>query len=88
MTRVRRGPLAVLDFFLAGGPTLVPQSPAALRRARELIERYADTPMDYADATLVALAEETGVADVFTLDRRGFRIYRWGGKRAFRLHPA
>jgi len=34
--------------------------------------RYDDTPMDFADATLVALAEEFGGGHVLTLDRRGF----------------
>lgn len=43
--------------------------------------------MDYADATLVALAEEFRTEHVFTLDRRGFLAYRWGGRRAFRLYP-
>jgi predicted nucleic acid-binding protein len=44
--------------------------------------------MDYADASLVALAEELGAPDVFTLDRKGFCAYRWRRRRAFRIHPA
>lgn len=40
------------------------------------MEKYADLPMDYADATLVLLAERLGVFDVLTLDRRGFTVYR------------
>jgi predicted nucleic acid-binding protein len=51
------------------------------------MRKYRDTPTDYVDATLVALAEELGVADVFTLDRRGFSAYRWKGRRSFRIHP-
>jgi len=31
--------------------------------------------MDFADATLVLLAEELGVMDILTLDRRGFSTY-------------
>ena len=87
LERVPRGPSAVLDFFLKGGAALVPQSRQSLERARELIEKYADVPMDFADATLVVLAEELGTGDIFTLDRRGFRTYRWGRNRAFRLYP-
>src|SRR5205085_5407874 len=34
---------------------------AAVERARSLMEKYRDTPMDLADATLVALAEARGI---------------------------
>lgn len=47
-----------------------------LREAAALMQRFADTPMDFADATLVLLAEALGVYDVLTLDRRGFSVYR------------
>jgi hypothetical protein len=40
------------------------------------MEEYADTPMDFADATLVLLAEALGIEDILTLDRRGFATYR------------
>jgi predicted nucleic acid-binding protein len=76
-----------LEFFLAGGATLVPSSLATLRRCRELLEKYADLPMDYADATLVMLAEELGTDLVFTTDRRDFEFYRFGRDRPFRLFP-
>lgn len=56
-------------------------------RAVELIERYANVPMDLVDATLVALAEETGVLDVLTLDHRGFEAYRGMAGKRFRLRP-
>jgi predicted nucleic acid-binding protein len=49
------------------------------------MEKFADTPMDFADATLVLLAEAIGVHDVFTLDRRGFSAYRTRKRRGFRL---
>ena len=57
----------------------------SLRAAAILMERYADTPMDFADATLVVLANELGTDQVLTLDERGFRTYRHGRTRAFRL---
>lgn len=59
--------------------------PPELRRAVELMERYADTPMDYADATLVLLAEALQVHDILTLDRRGFSSYRSPSRKPFRL---
>ena len=59
--------------------------PAALRRCAMLMEKYADTPMDYADATLVLLAEHVRCFDILTLDRRGFSTYRTSENRGFRL---
>jgi uncharacterized protein len=56
-------------------------------RAANLMERYADRPMDLADATLVALAEERGIDRVFTLDA-DFHIYRIKGRRSFDVVPA
>ena len=59
--------------------------PAHLRAAVALMTKYADTPMDFADATLVLIAEELAVIDILTLDRRGFSTYRTPGGKAFRL---
>jgi predicted nucleic acid-binding protein len=48
----------------------------ALLRAFELMERYADHPMDLADASLVVAAEEMRTRRIFTLDRDDFETYR------------
>ena len=53
--------------------------------AANLKATYADTPMDFADATLVQLADAVGVIDILTLDRRGFSTYRTAKGKAFRL---
>ncbi len=47
-----------------------------------LMHRYAAVPMDYADATLVALADRLRIRQVFTFDRRGFRQYQGATSRA------
>ena len=85
--RVRRGRQTCLDFVLSGGAVLVPTTLPALRRARELLDQYADLPMDYADATLVVLAEEIGTDLVSTTDQRDFRVYRIRGHKRFRSVP-
>lgn len=72
---VEHGPVQVFDFSQVGD----------LRRAVQRMKKYADTPMDFADATLVLLAEAVGSGDVLTLDRRGFSTYRWGRNRTFHL---
>jgi predicted nucleic acid-binding protein len=64
-----------------------PLSPEATARAARLMETYADRPMDLADATLVALAEERGLTRVFTLDA-DFEIYKLRGRRHFDVVPA
>jgi uncharacterized protein len=53
--------------------------------AVRLMERYADTPMDYADASLVHLSSLAGTRKVFTLDERGFRIFQPGSRIHFDL---
>lgn len=61
-------------------------SPESMERAARLMERYSGRPMDLADATLVALAEERGLTRIFTLDR-DFHIYRAAGRRGFEVVP-
>jgi len=56
-----------------------------LHDAADLMDRYGDTPMDFADATLVLLAELLEIPDVLTLDRRGFATYRTRSGKALRL---
>ena len=87
LSRAPRGIETCIEFFLRGGATLVPSSAAALARCRQLVRKYEDLPMDYADATLVTLAEELETDLVLTTDRTDFGIYRWSGRNAFRVVP-
>jgi hypothetical protein len=57
----------------------------ALTRAFELMERYADHPMDLADASLVVAAEALGTRKIFTIDRSDFATYRV--RRGHRHYP-
>jgi hypothetical protein len=87
LARVRGGPEACLDFVLSGGAILIPSSNESLRRTRALIAQYQDLPMDFADATLVALAEDVGTNLVFTTDHRDFSVYRISGRQEFEIVP-
>jgi uncharacterized protein len=51
------------------------------------MEKYKDIPMDFADATLVCLAEDTGISEIFTLDIRGFSAYCIREKKNFIIFP-
>ena len=42
--------------------------PEETARLSVLMEQYQDTPMDLADASLVAAAESLGLAEIFTFD--------------------
>ncbi|MGI9457542.1 MAG: type II toxin-antitoxin system VapC family toxin [Aeoliella sp.] len=55
-----------------------------VRNIRRLIKKYADTPMDFADACLVDLAGEVKSGRILTLDS-DFQVYRWGRNRPFDL---
>jgi predicted nucleic acid-binding protein len=48
-------------------------------RIIELTDKYADLPMDFADATLVISAEKTNIREIISLDK-DFDIYRLPGK--------
>jgi len=87
LLRTPRGAESCLEFFLHGGATLVPMSGASLERCLQLVARYTDLPMDYADATLVALAEDLETDLVLTTDRTDFEVYRWRDRRPFRVVP-
>lgn len=75
-----------LQFFVET-TRIYPLSPKNLSHCMTLMEKYQDIPMDFADATLVVIAEELACDEIFTLDRRGFQTYRWGRNRPFRIYP-
>ena len=54
-------------------------------RAFELMELYADHPMDLADASLVVAAEFLETRKIFTVDRKDFETYRV--RRGHRHYP-
>ena len=66
----------LIDFIRDGGAAVIPLERDDLRRCFDLMERYADIPMDFADASIVAAAEQVGTDRVFTLDHKHFGIYR------------
>jgi hypothetical protein len=80
-----RGPRLLADFVWTSGAGVFDLCrPPELDAAAALMEKYADTPMDFADATLVLLAEALGHAEILTLDRRGFSAFRTRRGRTFR----
>lgn len=76
-----------LDFLIAAAVPIVALEPNGHQYAARLMRKYQDTPMDYADATLVVVAEAMRLGRVFTLDRRGFRAYKRSDGVAFSIAP-
>jgi predicted nucleic acid-binding protein len=72
----------------SGALTLATLSDRDLPHIESLLRRYHDRPMDFADATLVHLAERESIATVFTIDFADFETYRIGGRKRFRILPA
>lgn len=54
-----------------------------LVRVHQLMNQYADLPMDLADGSLVLLAEALGHGRILSTDQRDFRTYRWKNHEPF-----
>ena len=61
-------------------------APAEVDRMAVLMEKYQDTPMDLADASIVVVAETRSLRRVFTIDT-AFRVYRLSDGSALEVIP-
>lgn len=68
--------LALMKFIDDGPLQVLFLDRPRLARAFEIMSQYADTPMDFADASLVCMAEQHAIRRIFTLDRNDFSTYR------------
>ncbi len=68
-----------------GGLEIMSLGKEELITAIDWINRYANRPMDLADASLVVAALKTGSTTIWTLDRNDFETYRLPGRKHFRL---
>jgi hypothetical protein len=90
LVAARGGPAAssALRADLVAGAYLLEWWPGAIHAAVQVAERYADTGLGLADASLVALAQRLQTIDLATFDERHFRAVRpLAGGDAFRLIP-
>jgi len=81
----RKGKVAFLTWIRRGGLAVQPVGVDDFDEIVTILARYGDHEMDFADATLVWLAELVNTLDVMTIDRRDFQIYRPRGGKAFNL---
>jgi len=74
---------ALLRDVAAGGITVWHWPLAQTDRLIELMQRYANLPMDLADGSLVLLAEHLGHGRILTTDERDFEAYRFKQRYPF-----
>lgn len=74
-------------FIRSGAVTVLTLSDRDQPDLERLMSKYHDRPMDYADATLVHLAQREALSTVFTIDHDDFETYRAGGRKRLRIVP-
>ena len=85
----RNGPRRLAELVQAADAQIFESTqPRQLFSAVALMSKYANVPMDFADATLVLLGDEIDTTDIVTLDRRGFSAYRTGRGKPFQITRA
>ena len=78
---------AAWKFVRSGALTIAPINDADLPTLDVLMNQYRDRPMDFADATLVHIAERESISLILTIDHDDFETYRIHGRRRFRIVP-
>lgn len=78
----------VWEFVREAGITIAPVTDTDMPALELLMHRYADRPMDFADATLVHVAEREVFRTILTIDHDDFETYRIGRNAKFRILPA
>lgn len=71
-----------LEWLYRGGVALYNLDRQDLSRVKELMLKYRDLPMDFADGSLVAACERLDSPVIATIDK-DFEIYRYCDKKVF-----
>ena len=69
----------LIDFMrsiIRGELPLVKTEIEDLERAAEILEKYADSCIDFVDCVIVAIAERLNIRRILTVDRRHFNLFR------------
>jgi predicted nucleic acid-binding protein len=76
---------ALLDWLAKDGPAVIEVPPEAYPALSKTMERYKERDVDFADAALLWLAEQTGNRAILTVDETDFRRFRLKGRVRFEL---
>lgn len=85
--RSRKSKETAWKFLRSGAIVLGPIEDTELSQLKRLMEQYWDQPMDFADATLVHLANRESLSAILTIDQAHFATYRLEGKKRFHVLP-
>ncbi len=75
--------VAFIGDIARGAAVVADLAEDALPRIETMMRRYADLPMDLADASLVILAEDLDEGRILSTDARDFDGYRWKTRKPF-----
>jgi len=84
----RREVEAAWTFLRSGAVAVLPIDDADMPILHTLMNKYHDRPMDFADATLVQLAQRESLQTILTVDFSDFETYRINGRKRFRILPS
>jgi uncharacterized protein len=77
--------------FLQGLPAsrfeVLEASAQDLERTAQILEKYADSKVDFVDAIVMAMAERLNIRAILTIDQRDFRLFRPSHCPSFTLRP-
>ncbi len=79
--------MAFIRAVSAGEFTIEPIESDDIERAVEVMKAYADFPLGYVDASLIAIAERFETLELLTTDRRHFSAVRPRHARGFHVVP-
>ena len=72
--------IPTVDRFLKGLPAsryeLKEATAQDIERIAQILEQYADSKVDFVDASVMAIAERLNITTVLTIDRRDFSLFR------------
>lgn len=75
--------VSFLEWMERGGVRILLLEQSSLARIIELYRKYADLPMDLADASLIVAAESLRINDIITIDS-DYYVYRTKSKKYFK----
>jgi len=75
-------------FVRSGALTVRSLADSDLPQLHELMAKYRDRPMDFADATLVHVAARENLNLILTVDHEDFQTYRIAGRKRFTILPS
>jgi predicted nucleic acid-binding protein len=79
------GKLQLLEWVRSGGLAVAEVPVSAYPELAAVMKKYADRNIDFTDAALVWLADETGLRKILTVDRADFSVFRLKGGKRFDL---